>query len=141
MSRRHHSCFDSSPRPVAPDRRRETGLAQEAHAAQYLMRQGLQLIKRNYTCRVGEIDLIMRDGDTLVFVEVRFRTRSDFIDPVTSVNYRKQKKLLRTAATYLKHYGLTNSVPCRIDVLGLSGSDNNEGIQFNWIRNAIQPLY
>lgn len=141
MSPRHHSRFDPAPRPVAPNRRRETGLAHEAYAAQYLVQQGLQLIESNYNCRVGEIDLIMKDGSTLVFIEVRYRTRSDFIDPVTSVNYRKQKKLLRTAATYLKYHGLTNRVPCRIDVLGLSGSGKNDDIRFNWIRNAIQPLY
>lgn len=127
--------------PVAPANRRETGLAQEDRAARYLEQQGLQLIERNFNCRVGEIDLIMKDGDTLVFVEVRYRTRTDFMDPVTSVNYRKQKKLLRSAATYLKYRGLTDRVPCRIDVLGIRrNADHAEG-EFHWIKDAIQQHY
>lgn len=129
------------PRPVAPAKRRETGLAQEVCAAQYLTQQGLHLIESNFSCRVGEIDLIMKDGDTLVFVEVRYRTRADFMDPVTSVNYRKQKKLLRSAATYLKFRGLTDRVPCRIDVLGISQSGRHGETEFDWIKNAIQPHY
>ncbi|MBC54956.1 MAG: YraN family protein [Gammaproteobacteria bacterium] len=124
---------------MAPDKRRETGLAQEACAARYLMQQGLLMIESNFTCRVGEIDLVMKDGDILVFVEVRYRTRTDFMNPVTSVNYRKQQKLLRAAATYLKFRGLTDRVPCRIDVLGIWRTDNSDEINFNWIKNAIQP--
>lgn len=129
------------PAPIAPGKRRETGLAQEACAARYLIRQGLHLIESNFTCRVGEIDLIMKDGDTLVFVEVRYRTRADFMDPVASVNYRKQKKLLRAAATYLKLHRLTDRVPCRIDVLGMTQSGGSDDVTFNWIRNAIQQHY
>lgn len=127
--------------PVAPGKRRETGLAQEAYAAQYLVQQGLSLIEANFSCRVGEIDLIMKDGDTLVFVEVRSRTRIDFMDPVTSVDHRKQKKLLRSAATYLKYRGLTDRVPCRIDVLGIRLSGDHGETEFNWIKNAIQQHY
>ncbi len=103
------------------------------------MQQGLLMIESNFTCRVGEIDLVMKDGDILVFVEVRYRTRTDFMNPVTSVNYRKQQKLLRAAATYLKFRGLTDRVPCRIDVLGIWRTDNSDEINFNWIKNAIQP--
>lgn len=127
--------------PTAPGKRRETGLAQEVTAAHYLSQQGLQLIETNFTCRVGEIDLIMKDDDTLVFVEVRYRTRADFIDPVTSVDFRKQKKLLRSAATYLKYRGLTDRVPCRIDVLGITQAGRSGEPEFNWIRNAIQQHY
>lgn len=124
--------------PVAPANRREAGLAQEACAARYLEQQGLQLIESNFNCRVGEIDLIMKDGDTLVFVEVRYRTRVDFMDPVASVDYRKQKKLLRSAATYLKYRGLTDRVPCRIDVLGVSRNPDHGNTGYHWIKDAIQ---
>lgn len=127
--------------PVAPANRREAGLAQEACAARYLGQQGLQLIESNFSCRVGEIDLIMKDGDTLVFVEVRYRTRADFMDPVTSVDYRKQKKLLRSAATYLKYRGLTDRVPCRIDVLGISRNPDHGENAYHWIKDAIQAHY
>ncbi|HDZ10430.1 YraN family protein [Pseudohongiella sp.] len=131
----------SGPQPVAPAKRRATGLAHEVLAAQYLTRQGLHLIESNFNCRVGEIDLIMKDEDTLVFVEVRYRTRADFMDPVTSVDYRKQKKLLRSATTYLKYRGLTDRVPCRIDVLGIRQSGRQGETEFNWIKNAIQQRY
>lgn len=135
----HHA--GPGPTPVAPGKRRETGLAQEACAARYLRQQGLQMIESNFTCRVGEIDLIMKDGDTLVFIEVRYRTRTDFMDPVASVNYRKQQKLWRAAATYLKFRGLTDRVPCRIDVLGIGRSGDDHKLIFNWIKNAIQQHY
>ncbi len=127
----------SGSNPIAPGKRRETGFAHEAHAARYLTQQGLRLIESNFTCRVGEIDLVMRDGETLVFVEVRYRTRIDFIDPVTSVNYRKQQKLLRTAAIYLKFHGLTNRVRCRIDVVGIVRLGDKDDLSFRWIKNAI----
>ena len=127
--------------PVAPGNRRQTGFAQEANAAQYLSQRGLLLIESNFSCRLGEIDLIMKDGDTLVFVEVRYRTRADFMDPVTSVDHRKQKKLLRSAATYLKYHGLTDRIPCRIDVLGINQSNVNGETEFKWIKDAIHQHY
>jgi len=127
--------------PVAPGNRRQTGFAQEANAAQYLSQRGLLLIESNFSCRLGEIDLIMKDGDTLVFVEVRYRTRADFMDPVTSVDHRKQKKLLRSAATYLKYHGLTDRIPCRIDVLGIKQSNVHGETEFKWIKDAIHQHY
>ena len=127
--------------PVAPGNRRQTGFAQEANAAQYLSQRGLLLIESNFSCRLGEIDLIMKDGDTLVFVEVRYRTRADFMDPVTSVDHRKQKKLLRSAATYLKYHGLTDRIPCRIDVLGIKQSNVHGETEFKWIKDAIYQHY
>ncbi|MEX0740152.1 MAG: YraN family protein [Pseudohongiella sp.] len=125
-------------RPVAPDKRRQVGFDHETRAAQFLSQQGLTLIESNFSCRLGEIDLIMQDEETLVFVEVRYRTRADFMDPVTSIDYRKQKKLLRSAATYLKYRGLTDRVPCRIDVLGIRQTGGPGETEFNWIKNAIQ---
>ncbi|OFE11150.1 YraN family protein [Pseudohongiella acticola] len=133
--------MNGKPNPVAPGKRRETGLAQEACAADYLSQQGLVLLESNFNCRVGEIDLIMKDGDTLVFVEVRYRTRADFLDPVTSVDSRKQKKLLRSAALYLKYRGLTDKVACRIDVLGISHGNALDAPEFRWIKDAIQQHY
>ena len=127
--------------PVAPGNRRQTGFAQEANAAQYLSQRGLLLIESNFSCRLGEIDLIMKDGDTLVFVEVRYRTRADFMDPVTSIDHRKQKKLLRSAATYLKYHGLTDRIPCRIDVLGIKQSNVHGETEFKWIKDAIHQHY
>lgn len=123
---------------VPPSRRRSFGNKQESLAADYLSQHGLTLLERNYYTRLGEIDLIMLDGDTLVFVEVRSRTNADFIDPVTSINARKQQRMQRAAQVYLKHHKLTNKVKARIDVLGLLHNTHGS-TQFNWIKNALGP--
>ncbi|ALO46945.1 YraN family protein [Pseudohongiella spirulinae] len=123
---------------IPPTQRRNFGNAQESLAAEYLGQRGLTLLERNYYTRLGEIDLIMLDGDTLVFVEVRSRTNADFIDPITSINARKQKRMQRAAEVYLKHHRLTNRVKARIDVLGLLRC-NDDSTQFEWIRNALGP--
>jgi putative endonuclease len=127
----------AEPAALPPSKRRHKGAELELLAADYLTRQGLQLVQCNYHCRLGEIDLIMRDKGVLVFIEVRFRTRSDFVCPLTSINHRKQQKLLRTAAVYLKQHQLTDKVPCRLDVVGIT---NDQGeLHFRWISDAIRP--
>ena len=87
-------------------------------------------MERNYRSRRGEIDLIMRDARTLVFVEVRFRASTRFGTPAESVDVRKQRKLAATAAHYLQS-NQTN-LPCRFDVIALSGTNH-----IDWIRNAF----
>lgn len=123
--------------PVRPNQRRAAGTALEQLAARWLRARGLQLIESNYHCRLGEIDLIMRDADTLVFVEVRYRSRNHFISPTTSVDARKQRKLVRAATVYLQHHGLTDRAPCRFDVLGIHRGMEDGKLHFDWIVNAI----
>lgn len=77
------------------------GETAELLAAQYLSNQGLKLLKRNYRCRHGEIDLILQDGDTLVFAEVRLRSHNHYGGAAASINAAKQKRLIRTAQHYL----------------------------------------
>ena len=91
----------------------------------YLQEQGLKLVEVNYRCRVGEIDLIMKDRDTFVFVEVRYRKSSDYGDGAVSVNFRKQNKIKRAAAHYLQKNNLYDKVPCRFDIVAVrdQGSD------------------
>lgn len=122
---------------TAPALRRHTGNAYEQLAARYLCEQGLELIASNYFCRLGEIDLIMKHGDTLVFVEVRYRQHADFMDPLESITVSKQRRLIRCAQVYLKQHGLSNRLACRIDVVGIT--DRPTGPGFDWIPNAIQP--
>lgn len=124
---------------IAPRRRRHTGNAYEQLAADYLQAQGLELISCNYQCKLGEIDLIMKHREMLVFVEVRYRLNSEFMSPVVSINARKQQKLLRAAQVYLKQHQLTDRVPCRIDVVGITPDQHNGRYYFDWIQNAIQP--
>lgn len=123
---------------TAPKHRRSTGTAYEQLAAEYLEQQGLQLILSNYHCRLGEIDLIMKDKDSLVFVEVRYRLSSNFVSPVVSINAAKQQKLLRTAMVFLKHHKLSDKVPCRIDLVGITRCRSTGGLVVEWIKNAIQ---
>ena len=100
-----------------------------------LERQGLLLIARNYACRGGEIDLIMRDGATLVFVEVRHRTRPEFGSPEETIGIGKQRRLVLAAQHYLVRHPAWASWPMRFDVVAFSGPLDRA--EFRWIRNAI----
>ena len=102
----------------------------EQTAFDYLRKQGLSEIERNYHCRFGEIDLIMRDRDSLVFVEVRMRTSNKFGGALASIDTRKKKKLLATARHYMAAKGTFSD--CRFDAV-LLNSDN----RIEWIRNAF----
>ena len=104
----------------------------EQYAASYLQNQQLKLLQQNYRCRFGEIDLIMRDNGTLVFVEVRMRTSEAFGGAAASITAAKQAKLLRTARHYIAE--LNTEPACRFDVILLSGSD---GKKVEWIKNAF----
>lgn len=104
----------------------------EQIALSYLQRQNLVLITQNYRCRFGEIDLIMRDGATLVFIEVRMRGSETFGGAATSITPAKQAKLLHTARHYLSQ--LKSEPPCRFDALLLSGAGGRE---IEWIKDAF----
>ncbi|HLT63771.1 MAG TPA: YraN family protein [Pseudohongiella sp.] len=129
------------PGPLPPSQRRHTGNAYEQLAAEYLTAQGLQLIRSNYHCRLGEIDLIMQERDTLVFVEVRYRLHNRYGGPVLSINRQKQARVLRTAQAFLKHYRLSHAMPSRIDVVGITPREDGQGYHFQWVRNAIQASW
>lgn len=90
----------------------------------------MKLVARNYRSRFGEIDLIMRDSDTLVFVEVRLRGSQDFGGAAASIDSRKQAKLISTAQLYLAT--LAHIPPCRFDAVLLDSPDNVE-----WVKNAF----
>ena len=108
------------------------GAQAEKWAAQYLQRNGLKLVKQNYRCRFGEIDLIMQDGVVLVFIEVRLRSRAEFGGAAASIDTRKQQRIIRTAQQYLAN--LTNTPPCRFDAV-LVG--DVQGKQVQWLKNAF----
>lgn len=105
------------------------GQAAETRALAYLQQQGMQLVERNFTCRFGEIDLIMREQQTVVFVEVRQRSSAQFGGAAASVTAAKQGKLWRTAEVFLRRY--TTPPGCRFDLIAIQGGD------LNWIRNII----
>lgn len=103
----------------------------EQQAFLFLESKGLRLITRNFRCLVGEIDLIMYDGDVVVFVEVRKRSRNDFGDAIDSVNFSKQRKILKTATYYLQKRNWFDKVDCRFDVIGITQG------RCEWIKNAF----
>lgn len=110
----------------------KTGVLAEQLAAQYLRRQGLTLLQMNYSCRFGEIDLILQDADTHVFVEVRLRRGTAFGGAAASIDARKQAKLIRAAQHYLS--GLQRVPTCRFDAVLMQSTDGNN---IEWIKNAF----
>ncbi len=116
--------------------RRAAGLHWEKHARRVLESHGLKTLQSNYQCRMGEIDLIMMDGETLVFVEVRYRRRIDFGTGAETVTATKQRKIIRTAEFYLQNSATAESVVCRLDVVSITGE--GESVQTDWIRDAFQ---
>ena len=106
------------------------GAQAEQLAARYLQQHGLKLLDSNYHCRFGEIDLILRDGDTLVFAEVRKRSGNGFGGAAASIDQHKQRRLTLTAQHYIA--SLPGDPPCRFDALLLDAGDNIE-----WVKNAF----
>lgn len=107
----------------------QRGQAAENLAAEFLQRQGLKLVARNYRCRVGEIDLVMEDRGALVFVEVRLRKSDSFGGAGASITTHKQNKLIRAAQHYLQQQ--TRQPPCRFDAFLLDGD------RMEWIKDAF----
>lgn len=108
------------------------GRAAEQRARAYLAGQGLRTRARNARFRTGEIDLVMEDGETIVFVEVRYRSRTDYGGAAASVDRGKQQRLTRAAAQYLARHGLAHR-PARFDVVALGPDD-----AIDWIRAAFE---
>ena len=110
------------------------GQRAEDCALAYLQAQGLALVERNYRCRGGEIDLVMRDGGKIVFVEVRFRSGQCFGGALASVGSRKQARLIHAASHYLATKRIDR--PARFDVAAVSPDQGKLAIQ--WIKDAFQ---
>jgi putative endonuclease len=106
------------------------GKAAEDAAATYLQNQGLRLVARNWRCKGGEIDLIMRDGAVLVFVEVRERRNARYGGAAASITGVKQTRLLHAANLYLA--GQSQPPPCRFDAILI------EAGRLDWVRDAFR---
>lgn len=109
---------------------RVIGACHENQALTFLKRHGLQLITRNYACRLGEIDLIMRDGNCLVFVEVRYRQHRLYGGSSASVTSQKQQRLIRAAQLFLQLHPQYAELPCRFDLIAIDQS-------IEWLQNSI----
>ncbi len=103
--------------------KRRVGAQYEELAARCLEEKGYQILERNYRCRQGEIDLIALDGSCLVFVEVKYRRDGRTGDPAEAVDFRKQRRIIRTAAYYCYNRNIGESHACRFDVISVLGSE------------------
>ncbi|WP_449431286.1 YraN family protein [Pseudomonas putida] len=113
------------------------GQAAETQALEFLQEQGLQLLARNWRCKGGELDLVMLDADTVVFVEVRYRLHAGFGGALGSIDGRKQKKLVLAASLFLLKESRWANQPCRFDVVALQGSQH-AGRPLQWLKNAFE---
>jgi putative endonuclease len=117
---------------------RTTGTHWEDAALAHLQHQGMKLVERNFICRVGEIDLILRDRDQLVFAEVRYRGDAKHGDGTLSVGAAKRAKLVRAASAYLQAHAQFSHLACRFDVVGCSGTLTQP--EFEWTRAAFDAF-
>ena len=110
---------------------RSIGSIYEKMAGTYLEKQGYQILEYNMFCRAGEVDIVAREGDYLVFVEVKYRANTACGDPLEAVSVMKQRTISKCALSYLKKHRMWD-VPVRFDVVGILGEE------INLIRNAFE---
>jgi putative endonuclease len=114
---------------------RKSGAYWEKIAESFLRTQGLKLLQRNFSSRFGEIDLIMEDDQTLVFVEVKYRRKDHHGSGAEAVTFHKQGRISRTAAWYLAKNPHRAECVCRFDVISIDPKERDQGI--NWIKSAF----
>ncbi|MFK8067647.1 MAG: YraN family protein [Gammaproteobacteria bacterium] len=107
----------------------------EKLAEKYLTKQSLKLIERNYSCRRGEIDLIMWEKNTIAFVEVRYRKNDQYGGGIESIDFHKQEKIRKTAMHFLQNNHSHQDYACRFDAMIISGEPDQPTL--NWIKNAF----
>jgi len=118
--------------PAPKPTRAASGSAAEALAARFLEARGLSIVERNWRRRCGEIDLVARDGDTLVFVEVRLRRRADFGGAAASISAAKRARIVAAAGLYLAR--IPHTPRCRFDAVLLDALDP---ARIEWVRDAF----
>jgi putative endonuclease len=117
-------------------RRLALGESGEAIAARALRRAGYRILAERYACPLGEVDLVARDGGTLVFVEVKTRSSADRYPPGEAVHLRKQRQIARVAEHYLAAIG-AGAVPCRFDVVAITVPEGGGPPRIEVIRDAF----
>jgi len=115
---------------------RARGAGIEAAARDFLLGEGLRAVAANANYRFGELDLVMLDGDTLVFVEVRYRRSAGFGGGAASVDARKRHRLVKAAQAFLLSHRRYADTPCRFDVVDASGDP--AAPVFDWLRDAFR---
>jgi putative endonuclease len=107
---------------MSSDPRHQLGTAAEDQAAEFLKQRGYRILARNVAYKVGEVDIVAEDGDTLVFVEVRSRTDPDQVHPAATVTKKKQRQIVRTAMAYCQHHQIRDTM-IRFDVVAVLGPE------------------
>ena len=113
----------------------KVGRIAEDLALEYLQKHNLTLLERNFRSPLGEIDLIMRDKNTIIFCEVRSRKNKHFLDPIETIDYRKRNKIIKTSQFFIQRTLSSNKFDFRFDVITLTGRDNNSKIE--WFKDAF----
>ncbi|GAB3753709.1 YraN family protein [Lysobacter olei] len=121
---------------AAPRDRRAVGASVEAAARDRLVAEGMTPVAANVGYRLGELDLVMHDGESLVFVEVRYRRDDRFGGGAASVDWRKCRKLIRAAELFLMHHPRWANAPCRFDVIDAEG--DAAAPRLTWLRDAFR---
>lgn len=116
---------------------RAKGMANEKLARKHLERKGLKFVTSNFQCKQGEIDLVMRHLDVLVFIEVRYRKSSRFGSAAESINQTKQKKICIAASHFLSLHNLWD-LNCRFDTVTVCGTPSNNDHRIEWIQGAFE---
>lgn len=124
-----------APQPRATDRRAR-GTQVEIAARRHLLLAGLEDIAANASCRLGEIDLVMADGDIVVFIEVRYRAGDAFGGGAASVDFAKQRRLVLAAEHFLRRTPSIAQRPCRFDVIEATGDPECPALR--WLRGAFR---
>lgn len=128
--------FFNSIRGVIMEPRKQMGITGETVALEYLQKRGYRLVRRNFVCKAGEIDLIMHKDDMLVFVEVRSRKSNLYGEPSETVNRKKQDKIRKTAAYFLYTNPSFERYYCRFDVISIVWQEDTAAVE--WLPDAFQ---
>lgn len=113
------------------------GKQAEHRACGFLQRQGFKLIEKNYSCRLGELDLIMLQDTKLIFVEVKYRNSAQYGYASEAVDLRKQRKIILSAQYFLQLHPQFSDMECRFDVVSFTGSEQ----QPEWLRDAFSSAF
>jgi putative endonuclease len=118
--------------------KKELGKKGEEVALRFLKKNGYRIIEKNYVCKLGEMDIIAKEKDTLAFIEVKTRTTTEFGPPQLAVNFSKQRQLSKVALNYLKEKHL-EEVKARFDVVAILLEQEKEKIEL--IKDAFELQY
>jgi putative endonuclease len=116
--------------------KRASGGNYEQIACNYITEQGAEILNRNFRCKLGEVDIVAKDGKYLCFIEVKYRSDDRFGGPEAAVNIVKQKKICKISLSYMNIFKLPEDTPVRYDVVAIHGEDR--ALTVSWLKNAFE---